>query len=156
MRSEPGPRLTETIIGLGIKVHRVLGPGLFEGVYAKCLYHELQKANLQVQREVELPLIYDGVRFPKTYVADAIVEREVLLELKSIERVLPIHEQQTRTYLRLSGCRLALLMNFGAPMLKDGIRRFVTTAEVPALNAPPIFPVSRPHGKLAAYRGGNP
>jgi len=122
---EPGPILTDKIIGLGIKVHRSLGPGLLESVYADCLTHELRKAGLQVQREVRIGLVYDGMTFEKSFIADAIVGDEVLLELKSVENLLPVHEKQTRTYLRFTNCRLALLMNFGAPMLKDGLRRYI-------------------------------
>lgn len=131
MHPEPGPHLTEKIIGLGIKVHRALGPGLFEYVYADCLYHELCKAGLRVKREVNLPLNYDGLRFARSYVADLVVEDDVLLELKAVERLMTAHATQARTYLRLSGCRVALLMNFWAPMLKDGIKRFVK-APLPA------------------------
>ena len=122
---EPGPILTDKIIGLGIKVHRSLGPGLLESVYADCLTHELRKAGLQVQREVRIGLFYDGMTFEKSFIADAIVGDEVLLELKSVENLLPVHEKQTRTYLRFTNCRLALLMNFGAPMLKDCLRRYI-------------------------------
>jgi len=86
---EPGPILTDKIIGLGIKVHRSLGPGLLESVYADCLTHELRKAGLRVQREVRIGLVYDGMTFEKSFIADAIVGDEVLLELKSVENLLP-------------------------------------------------------------------
>lgn len=125
MQNEPGHHLTEKIIGIGIRIHRALGPGLLEGIYADCLGHELAKAGLHVRREVRLSLCWDGMRFEKGYVADANIDNDVLLELKSVEHLLPVHEAQTRTYLRLSDCRLALLMNFGAPTLKEGIRRYI-------------------------------
>jgi GxxExxY protein len=128
MKQEPGPILTDKIIGLGIKVHRCLGPGLLESVYADCLAHELQQAGLQVRREVRIGLTYAGLAFAKCFIADAIVEDDVLLELKSVEHLLPVHEKQARTYLRFSGCRLASLMNFGAPLLRDGIRRYVASS----------------------------
>jgi GxxExxY protein len=125
MTQEPGPVLTQTIIGIAIYVHRKLGPGLLESVYNQCLSHALEQNGLGIQREVPLPLIFDGLRLDKGYLADLIVEGTALLEIKSIERILPVHEAQTRTYLRLSRCRVGLLMNFNSVMLKDGIRRFV-------------------------------
>jgi GxxExxY protein len=122
---EPGPALTERIIGLAIKVHRKPGPGLLEAVYHHCLCWELQHANLEFQREVPLAVTYEDMRLNQAYFADIIVAQTVLLELKSVERILPVHEAQTRTYLRLSGCHLALLMNFNAVLLKDDLRRFI-------------------------------
>jgi GxxExxY protein len=122
---EPGPLLTERIIKLGIKVHRKLGPGLLESVYKQCLCWELHHDGLAFDQEVPLPIIYEDMRIDKGYRADMIVERSVLLELKSVERILPIHEAQTLTYLRLSGCRTGLLMNFNGVLLKDGLRRFI-------------------------------
>jgi GxxExxY protein len=125
MAPEPSPALTEKIIGLGIKMHRTLGPGLLESVYNQCLCWELFDSGLAYEREVPFAVVYQGVRLDKGFVADIVVANSLLLEIKSVERVLPVHEAQTRTYLKLSGCRLALLMNFSAPMLKDGIRRFI-------------------------------
>jgi GxxExxY protein len=122
---QPTPGLTERIIGLAIKVHRKLGPGLLEAVYHHCLCWELQHASLEFQREVPLAVIYEGIRLNQAYFADIIVAQTVLLELKSVERILPVHEAQMRTYLRLSGCHLALLMNFNAVLLKDDLRRFI-------------------------------
>ena len=121
----PAAALTERIIGLAIKVHRQLGPGLLEAVYHHCLGWELQHANLAFQREVPLAVIYQDVRLNQAYFADIIVAQTVLLELKSVERILPVHEAQTRTYLRLSGCQVALLMNFNAVLLKDDLRGFI-------------------------------
>lgn len=122
---QPTPGLTERIIGLAIKVHRKLGPGVLEAVYHHCLCWELQHASLEFQREVPLAVIYEDIRLNQAYFADIIVAQTVLLELKSVERILPVHEAQTRTYLRLSGCHLALLMNFNAVLLKDDLRRFI-------------------------------
>jgi GxxExxY protein len=122
---QPTPGLTERIIGLAIMVHRKLGPGLLEAVYHHCLCWELQHASLEFQREVPLAVIYEGIRLNQAYFADIIVAQTVLLELKSVERILPVHEAQMRTYLRLSGCHLALLMNFNAVLLKDDLRRFI-------------------------------
>jgi GxxExxY protein len=123
--NEPGPALTDRIIGLAIKVHRKLGPGLLEAVYHHCLCWELQHANLEFQREVPLAVVYEDIRLNHGYFADIIVAQTVLLELKAVERILPVHEAQTRTYLRLSGCQIALLMNFSAVLLKDDLRRFI-------------------------------
>lgn len=116
--------LTDRIIGLAIKVHRTLGPGLLEAVYSQCLCWELQHAALEFESHVPLAVVYQDVRLKQGYVADIIVARAVLLELKAAERLLPVHEAQTRTYLRLSGCRTGLLLNFNAVLLKDGLRRF--------------------------------
>jgi GxxExxY protein len=116
---------TKQIIGLGIKVHRKLGPGLLESVYEECLCWELAHDNLPFERQVPLPLIYENVRLACSYHADIIVDQTVIIELKSVERILPVHEAQTLTYLRLSGCKIGLLMNFNSVMLKDGVRRFV-------------------------------
>jgi GxxExxY protein len=95
--TEPGPVLTDRIIGLAIKVHRKLGPGLLETVYHHCLCWELQHANLEFQREVPLAVVYEDIRLNQGYFADIIVARTVLLELKAVERILPVHEAQTRT-----------------------------------------------------------
>jgi len=122
---EPGSDLTSRIIGLAIKVHRRLGPGLLESVYSHCLSSELRHAGMSFQREVPLPVVYEDVRLPAGYFADIIVEQTVLLELTSIEHILPVHEAQTLTYLRLSSCNVGLLMNFNSAMLKDGLRRFI-------------------------------
>ena len=122
---EPGPSLTNRIIGLAIKVHRKLGPGLLEAAYSHCLCWELEHAGLEFEREVPLVLIYEDVRLNHAYFADIIVGRTVLLELKSVERILPVHEAQARTYLRLSRCEVVLLMNFNAVLLKDDLHRFI-------------------------------
>jgi GxxExxY protein len=125
MPPEPGSALTEKIIGLAIKVHRSLGPGLMESVYNHCLSWELQQQGLRIEREVALPLVYNNQRLEKAFQAGIIVERTVLLELKTVEHILPLHEAQTRTYLRLSNCQIGLLLNFNTVLLKDGIRRFI-------------------------------
>jgi len=123
--NEPGPILTDRVIGLAIKVHRKLGPGLLETVYQHCLCWELGHADLEFQREVPLAIVYEDIRLNQGYFADVIVAKTVLLELKAVERILPVHEAQTRTYLRLSGCQVALLMNFNTVLLKDSLRRFI-------------------------------
>lgn len=117
--------LTRRIIGLAMRVHTRLGPGLLESVYERCLAFEFERDGLAYVRQVDLPLDYDGVRFDCSYRADMIVENEVLLELKAVEVIAPLHEAQLQTYLRLSRCSVGLLLNFNTISLKDGIRRRV-------------------------------
>ena len=115
--------LTEKIIGCAIKVHRVLGPGLLESAYEVCLVHELRKAGLKAERQVALPVIYEGLQLDADYFIDILVEDTVVLELKSVEHVLPIHEAQLLTYLKLANKKLGLLRNFNVTLLKNGIKR---------------------------------
>jgi GxxExxY protein len=122
----PDPNgLTRRIIGLAMRVHTRLGPGLLESAYERCLCHEFDQNALAYARQVDLPLNYDGAHHDCGYRADIIVTDKVLLELKSVEHVLPLHEAQLLTYLRLSQCRIGLLLNFNTLALKDGIRRRV-------------------------------
>jgi GxxExxY protein len=120
-----GSELTHTIIGLAMRVHRRLGPGLLESVYQACLCHEFLQAPLPFKRQVPLPIIYDDTSLDSGYLADIIVDSQVILELKSVERILPLHEAQLLTYLRLSPCRIGLLINFNTVSLQDGIKRCV-------------------------------
>jgi GxxExxY protein len=120
--------LTGLVIGLAIKVHKTVGPGLLEQIYEDCLCHEMALNGLGFQRQIELTLIYDGVRLPRAYKADIVVAETVILEIKSIEHILPVHEAQLLTYLRLSNCAVGLLLNFNTNLLKDGLRRFVNTS----------------------------
>ena len=122
----PDPNgLTRRIIGLAMRVHTRLGAGLLESAYERCLCHEFDQNALAYARQVDLPLNYDGAHLDCGYRADIIFTDEVLLELKSVEHVLPLHEAQLLTYLRLSQCRIGLLLNFNTLALKDGIRRRV-------------------------------
>ncbi len=109
---------TGRVIGLAIRVHKTVGPGLLEQVYVDCLCLEMARNGIVFQRQVELPLIYDGIRLPRAYRADIVVEESVILEIKSIEKILPVHESQLLTYLHLSGCRVGLLLNFNTTLLK--------------------------------------
>ncbi len=115
--------LTEKIIGAAIDVHRALGPGLLESVYEECLCVELGLRDLRFTSQVELPVEYKERRIDIGYRLDLIVEDNVVVELKAVERLLPIHEAQLLTYLRLGGFSTGLLLNFNVPVLKDGIRR---------------------------------
>lgn len=115
--------LTEKIIGCAIKVHRVLGPGLLESTYEVCLVHEIKKTGLKVERQVSLPIIYDGIKLDAGYQLDVLVEDTIILELKSVESLMPIHEAQLLTYLKLANKKLGLLINFNVTLLKNGIKR---------------------------------
>ncbi len=123
MDEAAGRQLTEKIIGCAIEVHRVLGPGLLESVYEECLCHELQLQGLTTERQIPLPVVYKGVALECGYRMDVVVENTVLVELKTVEKLLPIHEAQLLTYLKLSHLRLGLLINFHVPLLRDGIKR---------------------------------
>jgi GxxExxY protein len=115
--------LTYRIIGLAMRVHRRLGPGLFESAYEKCLCYELAQDRMPFQRQVPLPIHYGDARLDCGYLADIIVDGKVILELKSVERMLWLHEVQLLTYLRLAECRVGLLINFNTVSLTDGIKR---------------------------------
>ncbi len=117
--------LTDKIIGAAIEVHRQLGPGLLESTYEKCLIFELQHLGLVVESQVSLPVIYKGMNVEAGYKIDLLVEKSVIIELKAVESILPVHEAQILTYLKFSGTKLGLLLNFHVKLMKDGIRRFV-------------------------------
>jgi GxxExxY protein len=109
-----------------MEVHRALGPGLLESAYCTCLYHELRQRGLKVQKEVPLPVRYKGVQLDAGYRLDLVIEGRVIVEVKAVERVHPVAFSQVLTYLRLTGIRLGLLINFNTQSLKTGIRRIVS------------------------------
>ncbi len=117
--------LTEKIIGCCIEVHKCLGPGLLESTYEECSSYEMTKSGLFVERQKELSVIYKGVKLDCGYRIDLLVETQVILEFKSVEKILPIHEAQIITYLKLSGNSVGLLINFNSIILTKGIKRFV-------------------------------
>ena len=117
--------MTGKVIGLAIEVHRNLGPGLLESAYEECLCWELKQAGLSVQRQIALPVVYKDVKLDVGYRVDVIVENRLILELKTVEKLLSIHEAQLLTYLRLTGLKTGLLINFNTAVLKDGIKRLV-------------------------------
>jgi GxxExxY protein len=117
--------ITERVIGCAIKVHAALGPGLLESAYASCLYYELFKTGLFVERQKPVPLFYKEVRMDCGYRADLIVERQVVVEIKSVEALNEIHLMETITHLKLTTCKVGLLLNFNVLKLKDGIKRVV-------------------------------
>jgi GxxExxY protein len=115
--------LTDAVIGAAIEVHRALGPGLLESAYETCLCHELGQRQIHFQRQLELPVTYKGIPLDSGYRLDIVVEKQLVLELKAVEKLLPVHEAQLLTYLKLSQLRTGLLLNFMVPVLKNGIRR---------------------------------
>ena len=116
---------SEAILGAAISVHRALGPGLLESVYETCLAHELTVRRLPFHRQIPMPVRYGGIRIDGGYRIDFLVAERVVIELKAVHTLLPIHRAQLLTYLRLSECSLGLLLNFNVPVLKDGIVRLV-------------------------------
>jgi GxxExxY protein len=124
MNSDRDP-LTGKIIACAIEVHRHLGPGLLESAYEECLCWELNNAGLALRRQAPLPVVYKAVTLDVGYRLDVIVEEQVILELKTVERLLPVHEAQLLTYLRLSRLKTGLLLNFNSAVLRDGIQRMV-------------------------------
>jgi GxxExxY protein len=117
------------VVDAAIKVHRALGPGLLETVYEVVLYHELQKRGLRVERQISISIQYDGIQFDEGFRADIIIEGKVILELKSLEHTTAAHRKQIQTYLKLTGCKLGFLLNFGEALMKEGITRAVNGLE---------------------------
>ena len=117
--------LTNRVIGHVIEVHRTLGPGLLESVYEECLCYELKSHSIPFQRQVQLPVMYKSVRMELAYRIDILVAEMLIIEVKAVEQILRIHEAQLLTYLRLTSVTTGLILNFYAPVLKDGIKRMV-------------------------------
>ena len=118
-------QISGIIVDAGLKVHSKLGPGLLESAYEACLKHELGKAGLTVESQVDLPIVYDGIKLDAGYRIDLLVENAVIVELKAVEALLPIHEAQLLSYLKLSNKQLGLLLNFHVVQFKSGIKRMV-------------------------------
>ena len=123
MSSEEYNKLTKEVIAAAIDVHRELGPGLLESVYQLCLCEELRIRGISFVPQAKLPIVYKENQLSKTFRIDILVENKLVVELKAVEVILPVHEVQLVTYLKLSGHKLGLLINFNAPLLKEGIRR---------------------------------
>jgi len=121
--------IARQIVDAAYKIHSTLGPGLLESAYQAILVYELQKRGLKVEPEKEMPIIYENIRLDTGFRADLVVEDKVIVELKSVEQVAPVHKKQLLTYLRLGDKRLGLLINFGAVLIKDGITRVVNRLE---------------------------
>ena len=128
--------LSHRVIGLCMEVHRELGPGLLESAYEECLCYELSKAGLRFERQKPMPLVYETVKLDCGYRVDLLVAGEVIVELKAVDTLLPIHEAQVLTYLRLGGWKVGLLINFNVVVLKDGVRRLVHRFDEPVISAP--------------------
>jgi GxxExxY protein len=118
-------RISNIVIGPAIEVHRLLGPGLLESAYQQCLAWELQQQNLTVEQQVIIPLKYKQLQVENGYRVDLLVERELIVELKSVDALLPVHSAQLLTYLKLTGFRLGLLLNFKVDVMRNGIKRIV-------------------------------
>ncbi len=122
MKRDP---LTNLVVGCGIEVHRVLGPGLLESAYEECFCYELQQIGIEYQRQVSIPVEYKSIKLECGYRADLIVDDKLVIEVKAVEKIKPIHEAQLLTYLKLTGIKTGLLINFNVPLLKDGVKRLV-------------------------------
>ncbi|CAM3146112.1 GxxExxY protein [Kaistella daneshvariae] len=117
--------ISRIIFDAGLKVHRQLGPGLLESAYEECLFYELRKSNLLIEKQKPMPLIYDEVKLDVGYRIDMMVERKVVIEVKSVEALTDVHLAQVLTYLKLSQCKLGLLINFNTLLFKNGVRRVI-------------------------------
>jgi GxxExxY protein len=117
--------LSKIVFDLGLKVHKVLGPGLLESAYEECLYYEIKTYGLLVEKQKVLPLIYEDIKLRAGYRIDLLVEKKLIIEIKSVEALNDLHLAQTLTYLKLSSCKLGLLINFNTVLFKNGIRRIV-------------------------------
>ncbi len=118
-------RLSGKIVSAAYRVHRELGPGLLENVYETCLAQELKELGIKFERQVPMPVHYKKVELDAGFRIDLLVEKQIIVELKTVEGLLPVHKAQLITYLKLSGCRIGLLINFNVEILKDGIKRIV-------------------------------
>ena len=118
-------RLSEQLIGACIEVHRALGPGLLESAYEECLCHELSLRSIPYERQVSLPVIYKGIKLDCGYRLDLVVAGKIVVELKAVEALMPVHDAQVLTYLKLTGKSVGLLVNFNVPVLKAGLKRIV-------------------------------
>ncbi len=117
--------LSSKAIGAAITVHKALGPGLLESAYKECLFYELRKIGLTVEKEKPLPLVYEEVKLECGYRVDLLVENKLIIEIKAVEALNDVHLAQVLTYLKLSQCKLGLLINFNVVLLKDGIKRVI-------------------------------
>ncbi len=119
--------LARKVVDAAYRVHWILGPGLFESVYEACLLHELRKRGVRCENQKAIPVFYDNIEMGMGFRADVMVEDCLIVEIKTVDMISPAHKAQVITYLRLTGCKLGLLINFNAPTLKSGIRRIVST-----------------------------
>jgi GxxExxY protein len=134
--TDPGDRpymrpnkASHAVIGCALKVHSALGPGMLESTISACLFHELTASGLHVQHQVRLPVMYKGVQLPNAYRVDFIIEKCLIVEVKCVEKLLPVHKAQVIAYLKLTGLKLGLLINFNVPHLRQGIKRVISGPE---------------------------
>ncbi|MEZ4829399.1 MAG: GxxExxY protein [Bacteroidia bacterium] len=118
-------KISEIVIGCALKVHSVLGPGLLENVYEICLYEELKSTGLKIERQKYLPVVYKDIKLDASFRIDLMIEDQLIVELKAVETIHPIFMAQIMTYLKLSKCKIGLLINFNEKWLKDGIKRVI-------------------------------
>lgn len=118
------PDISATVVDAAFKVHQALGPGLLESCYEDCLFHELTKRQIPVEKQKLLPVIYEGIEVGNGFRIDLLVGDDLIVEVKSVDKLAPVHEAQLLTYLKLSGIKTGLLINFNTKMFKEGIRRF--------------------------------
>ena len=147
-------QITDLVIGAAIEVHRHLGPGLLESAYEQCLCYELTQLGLHFERQVYLPIHYKGIKIDGAYKMDLVVEDAVVVEIKATEEIAPVHSAQLLTYLKSSGKRLGLLINFNVPVLKNGLKRIVNhytgPALTPPISAPSALSESSPRLRVSA------
>ncbi|WP_285827557.1 GxxExxY protein [Bacteroides acidifaciens] len=117
--------LTNKVLGLAFEVHTQLGAGLLESTYESCLFYELKENNINVERQKKLPIIYKGIQLDTDYKIDLLIDNQLIIELKSVEALQPVHSAQLLTYMKLSNLKYGLLLNFNVPHLKQGIKRFI-------------------------------
>jgi GxxExxY protein len=117
--------LTDKVIGIAIGIHRHLGPGLLESAYEECMCHDLQETGIPFERQLSLPVVYKGIRLACGFRIDLLIDRRLVVEIKAVEALQRVHEAQILTYLKLTGCKTGLLVNFNVAVLKDGIRRMM-------------------------------
>lgn len=118
-------QISTLVFNAGLKVHKALGPGLLESAYQECLYYELQKLQISVVKQAALPLIYDEVKLEVGYRVDILIEKKFIIEIKSVDALNDLHLAQILTYLKLSGCKLGMLINFNSILFKDGVKRVI-------------------------------
>ncbi|WP_312196414.1 GxxExxY protein, partial [Epilithonimonas vandammei] len=117
--------LSKIVFDLGLKIHKKLGPGLFENVYEECLFYELQKQGLKVEKQIILPIIYEELKIENAFRIDILVESKLILEIKAVEYINPSHKAQLLTYLKMTDCKLGLLINFNEETFKSGVTRVI-------------------------------
>ena len=117
--------LSKVVFDLGLKIHKKFGAGLFESVYEECLFYELKKAGLKVEKQKTLPIIYEELRIENAFRIDIIVENKLILEIKTVDFIYDVHKAQLLTYLKMTNCKLGLLINFRTDIFKDGVKRVV-------------------------------